>query len=90
MNKIIIIWDLLVNILTVGFGVSIAWSSASLILLEHVDTPLPSGPLTPFQSSWVGSLLPLGGFCGNILCGLFGSHFGRKTVLVASAVSQFV
>lgn len=80
----------LVNILCIGFGVSIAWSSASLILLEQVDSPLPSGPLSPTQSSWVGSLMPLGGFCGNIICGLVGNRFGRKTVLMAAAVFQLV
>lgn len=86
-----LIFDLiLVNILTIGFGVSIGWSSASLLLLEHVDSPLPSGPLTKLQSSWVGSLMPLGGFTGNILCGLFAGRFGRKTVAMTAGVSQFV
>lgn len=79
-----------VNILEFGFGTVIGWPSASFLILESKDTPLASGPLTIEQISWVGSLVPFGGLCGNMIFGWLSGRYGRKYSLMAAAIPQLV
>lgn len=74
------------NILSVCYGVALGWPSASLLLLQSPDTPLPGGPLTTAECSWIGSLIALGGLCGNMLFGWLSGRIGRKPILLLAAV----
>lgn len=73
-----------VNIITVCYGVTIGWPSASLLILLSADTPLPGGPLTTEQASWIGSLVALGGLIGNICFGWLSGLVGRKSILLGA------
>lgn len=77
-----------VNIITVCYGVAIGWPSASLLVLNSADTPLPSGPLTIEQASWIGSLIALGGLIGNICFGWLSGLVGRKCILLCAVLPQ--
>lgn len=71
-----------VNIITIIYGVAIGWPSASLLILQSTDTPLPSGPLSTAEASWIGSLIALGGLIGNLVFGSLSGRIGRKTLLL--------
>lgn len=78
------------NILTLGFGTIVGWPSASLLVLQSDSTPLPTGPLTIDELSWVGSLMCFGGLFGNSVFGLLSNRYGRKIPLTIAAIPQIV
>lgn len=78
------------NILACCYGVALGWPSFSLLILQSDDTPLASGPLTTAQGSWIGSLIALGGFFGNLLFGWLSGRVGRKPLLLAAVVPMFL
>ncbi|XP_040155799.1 facilitated trehalose transporter Tret1 [Anopheles arabiensis] len=59
------------------------WSSPALPVLRGPNSPIP---ITPDEGSWVVSLLSIGSLFGPIICGLFVDRYGRKPVLLVSAV----
>ncbi|KAG4071907.1 hypothetical protein HA402_006068 [Bradysia odoriphaga] len=79
-----------VNILQIGFGAVLGWPSASLLVLEAEDSPLPSGPLTIAEKSWVSALMYLGGSLGCIFFGWASNRYGRKYPLMGAALPQLV
>lgn len=72
-----------------GFGAVLGWPSASLLVLESENTPLPTGPLTVVEKSWVSSLMYLGGSLGCLFFG-WASKYGRKIPLMGAAFPQLV
>lgn len=71
-------------------GGSIGWVSPALPLLQSIETPLTSGPMTTEQVSWTGSTLAFGALVGNILYGYLMVRFGSKMILMSLAVPQLV
>lgn len=47
------------NILSLGVGASISWSSPYLSVLQGQDSPLGAA-ITPSEASWIGSFLAIG------------------------------
>lgn len=80
----------LVNILQIGFGAVLGWPSASLLVLESQDSPLPTGPLTVQQTSAVSSYMYLGGSLGCLFFGWTLNQYGRKYNLMGAAILQLV
>lgn len=78
------------NIITIAYGATCGWPSASFLILKTNETPLPSGPLTTDQLSWVGSLLCVGGLLGNILFGWWSNNYSRKMLLMIIPIPQIV
>lgn len=76
--------------LTMGFGVTLGWSSPSIIILKSNESPLPSGKITTEESSWIASLLCLGCLIGNVFFGYITSKFGRKTPLMFMTIPIIV
>lgn len=64
-----------------GHGTVIGWLSPVTPLLLSKETPLETGPLTPAQLSWIGSLTVFGGLVGPILFGYITSCIGSKRTL---------
>ncbi|XP_055858503.1 facilitated trehalose transporter Tret1-like isoform X3 [Episyrphus balteatus] len=56
-----------------------------LLALQTIDSPLPF-EITVLQASWVGSLISLGGLCGNIAFGILINWIGRKKCVYLVAV----
>uniref|UniRef100_A0A182QHE6 Facilitated trehalose transporter Tret1 n=1 Tax=Anopheles farauti TaxID=69004 RepID=A0A182QHE6_9DIPT len=59
------------------------WSSPALPTLRGPDSPIP---ITPDEGSWIVSLLSIGSLFGPIICGLFVDRYGRRPVLLLSAI----
>ncbi|CAD7088662.1 unnamed protein product [Hermetia illucens] len=72
---------LAVNIITFSQGHSTAWCAPSLPLLQSENSPLPSGPITVEEASWIGSTVCIGGILGTFLFGILVDQLGRKKAL---------
>ncbi|XP_053674258.1 facilitated trehalose transporter Tret1-like [Anopheles nili] len=59
------------------------WSSPAIPVLRGKDSPIP---ITADEGSWIVSLLSIGSLFGPIICGLFVDRYGRRLVLLFSAV----
>lgn len=79
-----------VHIITIGYGVTVGWTGPIIPLLQSADTPLPGGPITVEQVSWVGSFFSIGGMSGTILYALIHTYFGKKTGLLMLAIPHLV
>ncbi len=84
------LFDYLVNILQIGLGAVLGWTSAGLLVLESEDSPLPSGPITVVEKSLVSALMFLGGVLGCIFFGWASNKYGRKYPLMGAAFPQLV
>lgn len=80
----------LVHLVTVGYGVTVGWTAPIIPLLRSEDTPLPAGPITVEQASWIGSSLCIGGMTGTVLFALIHTYFGKKIGLLLLAVPHLV
>jgi MFS family permease len=78
-----------VNILSLGVGASISWTSPYLPILQSDDSPLGSA-ISSTQSSWIGSLLAIGALLGSFLYGYLSEKVGRLKSLLLAAVPQIV
>ncbi|XP_058816625.1 uncharacterized protein LOC131679891 [Topomyia yanbarensis] len=81
---------LAVHLITIGYGVTVGWTAPIIPLLQSADTPLPSGPITVEEASWVGSCLCIGGMTGTILFALIHTYFGKKVGLLLLAVPHLI
>ncbi|KXJ82001.1 hypothetical protein RP20_CCG016267 [Aedes albopictus] len=79
-----------VHIITIGYGVTVGWTGPIIPLLQSADTPLPGGPITVEQVSWVGSFFSIGGMSGTILYALIHTYFGKKTGLLMLAIPHLI
>lgn len=66
------------NIASIVYGIVCGWPSPNIPILSSQDTPLPTGPLSHEELSWISSILCIGGLTGTFLFGWIGNHFGRK------------
>ncbi|XP_022900708.1 facilitated trehalose transporter Tret1-like [Onthophagus taurus] len=73
------------NLASFTCGIALGWTSPVLPQLSGNFTVLPE-PLTTDQSSWIGSLLPVGASLGPFLAGYLADKLGRKkTILISTA-----
>ncbi|XP_067009325.2 facilitated trehalose transporter Tret1 isoform X1 [Anabrus simplex] len=68
----------LVDSLALSFGLTMGWSSSALPLLQSADTPLPCGPISSSDASWLVSLLCLIAMVTTPLYRYICERFGRK------------
>uniref|UniRef100_A0AAG5D5I8 Facilitated trehalose transporter Tret1 n=1 Tax=Anopheles atroparvus TaxID=41427 RepID=A0AAG5D5I8_ANOAO len=59
------------------------WSSPAIPALRGPDSPVP---VSPDEGSWIVSFLSIGSLFGPVFCGLFVDRFGRRNVLLGSAL----
>ncbi|XP_058066099.1 facilitated trehalose transporter Tret1-like [Anopheles bellator] len=59
------------------------WSSPAIPALRGPDSPVP---ITPDEGSWIVALLSIGSLFGPIVCGLFVDRYGRRKLLLGSAI----
>lgn len=78
------------NLLSISYGICCGWTSPSLPLLQSQDSPLPGGPITSEEASWIGAFLCVGGFTGNIISGCMADRFGRKLTACLAAIPQII
>jgi MFS family permease len=81
-----VIFQLLVNLITLSHGVAIGWLSPSLPYLRSDESHLTTGPLTSENVSWIGSLSAVGAFFGAVIFGKVSQKFGQKLTLVLLVV----
>ena len=79
----------LVNIIALGAGASIGWSSPFLPAIQAEDSPL-SEPVSSNEASWIGSILALGALCGVLLYGWLSETIGRYWALIMTSIPQIV
>lgn len=81
----------IVNLLTISYGTTAGWPSSSFLLLESIENaPLPTGPLTIDELTWISSILCLGGIFGTLSIGWLISYIGKKKLLLVLAIPQLV
>ncbi|XP_065084145.1 facilitated trehalose transporter Tret1-like [Ochlerotatus camptorhynchus] len=78
------------NLLSISYGLCCGWTSPSLPILQSTDSPLPSGPISSDEASWIGAFLCIGGFVGNIVSGWMADRFGRKLTACLAAIPQII
>lgn len=77
-----------VLILLFSNGLSNGWNSPSFpVLLSESKSPLPSGPLTVDEVSWIVSSVSIGCLFGGLLIGWLMEALGRK---VAGCIISFI
>ncbi|XP_046383720.1 facilitated trehalose transporter Tret1-like [Ischnura elegans] len=64
-------------------GCALAWTSPAIDLLK---SPGSQCPVSDFEGSWVGALLPLGAIFGALPSGSLADRVGRKMLLLFMAV----
>lgn len=79
----------LVNILSLGAGASISWTSPYMPLLQSIQSPFKE-PISASQASWIGSLLAIGALIGSFFFGWLSEKFGRFWSLISAAIPQIV
>ncbi|XP_052892091.1 uncharacterized protein LOC128300161 [Anopheles moucheti] len=79
-----------VHIITASYGVTVGWPAPIIPLLRSPDTPLPGGPVTVEEASWIGATLCIGGTIGTILFALIHTHFGKKVALLLMSVPHLI
>lgn len=72
------------------YGSSCGWTSPSIPILESAESPLPTGPISKSDTSWIGSILCVGGIVGTIVYGWMSDKYGRKIPTCLIAVPQVV
>lgn len=77
-----------VNLLSLLYGISIGWAAPNLLLFQSAESPI--GTLTTQQNSLVVSWLLIGGTAGTIIFGIGSNYFGRKLMLLLTAVPQMI
>lgn len=84
-------WQPLVaNIISFIYGLSCGWPSSSLPLLQSLDSPLPTGPITLLEASWITSVLCIGGAVGTLFFGWLADAIGRKQTLFVACIPSAV
>ncbi|XP_011869606.1 PREDICTED: facilitated trehalose transporter Tret1-2 homolog [Vollenhovia emeryi] len=69
----------------IAAGAAAGWTSPILPQLEKDGGPLGS-PISKEQSSWIGSLMPLGALIGSLAAGYLGERWSPKRTLLFSTV----
>ncbi|XP_050077687.1 facilitated trehalose transporter Tret1-like isoform X2 [Anopheles maculipalpis] len=79
-----------VHIITASYGVTVGWPAPIIPLLRSPDTPLPSGPITVEEASWIGATLCIGGTIGTILFAIIHTYFGKKVALLLISIPHLI
>uniref|UniRef100_A0A182STD7 Major facilitator superfamily (MFS) profile domain-containing protein n=1 Tax=Anopheles maculatus TaxID=74869 RepID=A0A182STD7_9DIPT len=79
-----------IHIITASYGVTVGWPAPIIPLLRSPDTPLPSGPITVEEASWIGATLCIGGTIGTILFAIIHTYFGKKVVLLLIPIPHVI
>uniref|UniRef100_A0AAG5DB31 Major facilitator superfamily (MFS) profile domain-containing protein n=1 Tax=Anopheles atroparvus TaxID=41427 RepID=A0AAG5DB31_ANOAO len=79
-----------IHIITASYGVTVGWPAPIIPLLRSPETPLPAGPITVEQASWIGATLCIGGTIGTILFALVHTYFGKKVGLLLLPVPHLI
>lgn len=80
----------LVTIITFCHGTGLGWFAPMLFKLQTPsETPLDF-VVSVEQGSWMGALVNLGGFTGNVLFGLLLDLIGRKACIYSLALPHIV
>ncbi|ETN57863.1 sugar transporter [Anopheles darlingi] len=79
-----------VHIITASYGVTVGWPAPIIPLLRSPETPLPTGPITVEEASWVGATLCIGGTTGTILFALLHTYLGKKVGLLLMSVPHII
>ncbi|XP_025269914.1 facilitated trehalose transporter Tret1 isoform X1 [Camponotus floridanus] len=78
------------NLGMLSVGQFLGWSSPSLaILMQGKDEKYPIH-LTPQEAAWVASLPTSGGIAGAIICTVIINIFGRKNIMLFTAVPSII
>ncbi|KAJ9581438.1 hypothetical protein L9F63_023370 [Diploptera punctata] len=74
------------NLASATAGCVLGWTSPALPKIK--DTPENEGwvTITENESSWIGSLAPLGSVCGPFLAGYLADKIGRRMTLLGTAL----
>uniref|UniRef100_A0A1B0CNS5 Putative facilitated trehalose transporter tret1 n=1 Tax=Lutzomyia longipalpis TaxID=7200 RepID=A0A1B0CNS5_LUTLO len=72
------------------FGMSIGWLSPSIPQLLSPQSPLPSGPISIDEASWVSSILYLAGIIGTIVFGWLVDRIGRKYSVYIGTIPNII
>jgi MFS family permease len=85
-----------VNILSLGVGASMVWTSPYISLLKSQETPL-STQISSDEASTIGALVPLGALFGALILGWMAEKIGRYWSLylvslpaIVSACAKFI
>lgn len=94
-RKICTFWNfvnfkLLVNLCTIGYGLSVGWMASAFLVYDSDNCPLPSGRVPIEEIAWAASILGIGGLLGTVAVGWIADRVGRKNSLLAMAVPQIV
>lgn len=66
-----------------------AWTSPYNSLLKSIDSPLDS-PISSFEASTLGGLLPIGALFGAFIMGKIADNIGRFWTLILNVIPQIV
>ncbi|XP_067010194.2 facilitated trehalose transporter Tret1 [Anabrus simplex] len=69
---------IIVNLNALAYGISVAWGSTALPVLESPETPLNSGPFSETDTSWLSSSLCLMAFLTTPIFSALSSRVSRK------------
>lgn len=78
------------NLLALSFGFACGFGPNISLLTEERTSPLPTGKITKDESSWIVSLLCIGGAIGNFFFSYITNRFGRKKPIIAMAIPNIV
>ncbi|CRL04884.1 CLUMA_CG017935, isoform A, partial [Clunio marinus] len=70
-----------VNTIAVSHGCVVGWLSPFIPYLQSSQSHLTTGPVTSNDVSWIGSLMPLGGFIGTTVFGTITERLGKRISL---------
>lgn len=90
-NKIVFkLCKYVVNLCTIGYGLSVGWMASAFLIYDSENCPLPSGRVPIEEIAWAASILGIGGLLGTVAVGWIADRVGRKASLLAMAVPQIV
>uniref|UniRef100_A0A8D8B3U9 Facilitated trehalose transporter Tret1 n=1 Tax=Culex pipiens TaxID=7175 RepID=A0A8D8B3U9_CULPI len=78
------------NLIAAGYGITVGWTAPIIPLLQSPDSPLPSGPISTAEASWIGSVMGFGGVTGTLLIAPIHTYFGKKVALLSLAVPHLI
>lgn len=82
-------FNISVNLLSIGTGASISWTSPYLSSLQSANSPIGE-VITSSAASWIGSNLAIGALVGSYWFGWLSEKIGRSCSLILAAVPQIV
>lgn len=76
------------NLLTFVYGISVGWAAPTMLLFLSKESPI--GVMTADQISLIVSILCIGGIAGTAVLGPLADIWGRKIVLILTAIPQII